>query len=297
MRILDPGLQAHLAGGATTLAWCWRITRNDGSRLGFTDHDRDIVFDGTLFEAASGFSASEMQSEIGLAVANQEVSGALRSDRLNADDLAAGLYDNAGVEIFRVNWETPAQRLLVRSGSIGEVKRGSTAFTAELRGLAHFLQQERGRIYQFGCDADLGDARCGVTLAGAQFTGSGTVAALLDTRTFTVNGLGAYTDGWFTRGLLTWTGGGNAMRAIEVKRHSVDAAGSRIEIWQDPARPAAPGDAFTVSAGCDKQFATCRAKFANGVNFRGCPHMPGNDFVTSYPKAGDGTNTGGSRFL
>ncbi|MDX5493645.1 MAG: phage BR0599 family protein, partial [Alphaproteobacteria bacterium] len=29
----------------------------------------------------------------------------------------------------------------------------------------------------------------------------------------------------------------------------------------------------------DKQFTTCRDRFANAVNFRGFPHMPGNDFV------------------
>ena len=30
-------------------------------RLGFTDHDRDLTFDGTTFEAAAGFTASEMR--------------------------------------------------------------------------------------------------------------------------------------------------------------------------------------------------------------------------------------------
>lgn len=297
MRQLDPNLQAHLNTGVTTLAWCWRITRNDGVRLGFTDHDRDISFDATVFEASSGLTASEMQSEIGLAVPNLEVTGALRSDRLNADDLAAGLYDRAGIEIFRVNWVSPEQRLLMRKGAIGEVKRGTTAFAAEIRGLADYLQQERGRIYQYSCDADLGDARCGVGLATPALTGAGTVAAMLDARTFTTAGLGAYAEGWFGRGLLTWTGGANRGRAIEVKRHFMAASGPVIEIWQDTAAAIVAGDTFSVSAGCDKQFATCRAKFNNGVNFRGCPHIPGNDFILSYPNSGDGTNNGGSRYL
>ena len=33
MKTLAPGLQAHLDTGATTLAWCWKITRADGSVL------------------------------------------------------------------------------------------------------------------------------------------------------------------------------------------------------------------------------------------------------------------------
>ena len=297
MRQLDPAFQAHLDTGLTTLAWCWRITRNDGVRLGFTDHDRDIIFDGTGFEAASGLTATEMHSEVGLAVPNLEVSGALRSDRLNADDLAAGVYDNAAIEIFRVNWAAPGQQLLMRKGTIGEVKRGVTAFAAEVRGLADALQQERGRLYQFSCDADVGDARCTVALATPQFTGSGVVTGLLDARRFTATGLSAYADGWFGRGLVTWTSGANRSRSIEVKRHWLGPGGASIEIWQDMTGAILPGDAFTVSAGCDKQFASCRTKFNNGNNFRGCPHIPGNDFVTSYPNTGDGSNNGGSRFL
>ena len=297
MRQIDPNLQAHLDTGITTLAWCWRITRNDGTKLGFTDHDRDLSFDSTVFEASSGLTATEMQSEVGLAVPNLEVTGALRSDRLNADDLAAGVYDHAGIEIFRVNWQSPDQRLLMRKGTIGEVKRGTTAFAAEVRGLADYLQQERGRIYQFSCDADLGDTRCGVALAAPTLTGTGAVAAMLDARRFNASGLAAYAEGWFGRGLLTWTGGANTGRAIEVKRHVLGPAGFEIETWQDMPAAILVGDTFRVTAGCDKQFVTCRTKFANGVNFRGCPHIPGNDFIVSYPNAGDGTNNGGSRFV
>jgi uncharacterized phage protein (TIGR02218 family) len=36
------------------------------------------------------------------------------------------------------------------------------------------------------------------------------------------------------------------------------------------------------SAGCDKQFATCRDRFGNAANFRGFPHIPGNDYVISH---------------
>ncbi|MBW6496728.1 MAG: DUF2163 domain-containing protein [Burkholderiaceae bacterium] len=46
MKTLSPELQAHLDEGTTTLALCWRISRNDGVALGFTDHDRALVFDG-----------------------------------------------------------------------------------------------------------------------------------------------------------------------------------------------------------------------------------------------------------
>jgi uncharacterized phage protein (TIGR02218 family) len=282
MKTLPAGLQAHLDSGATTLCWCWRLTRRDGAKLGFTDHDRNLVFDGTTFEAAAGFTASEIRDAVGLSVDNLEVESALSSGQLSEDDLAAGLYDDARVEIFRVNWQAPEQRLLMRAGSLGEVSRAGASFRAEVRGLAHYLQQPKGRLFQYSCDADLGDARCGIDLAAASYRGTGTVAAVTSPRSYTATGLDGFADGWFARGLVTFTSGGNADRAIEVKRHTKREGLVTIELWQEPAQPPATGDAFTVTAGCDKQLGTCRAKFANTCNFRGFPHMPGNDFVTSY---------------
>ena len=44
---------------------------------------------------------------------------------------------------------------------------------------------------------------------------------------------------------------------------------------------------------CDQRWETCRDTFANTVNFRGFPHMPGSDFVLAGP-AGHG-NDGGKR--
>jgi uncharacterized phage protein (TIGR02218 family) len=292
MRTIPAGLQAHLDTGATTLAWCWRITRRDGSRLGFTDHDADIVFDGTTFEASSGFDATEVRETVGLSVDNVDVEGALRSDRLSAPDLEAGLYDNADIDIWRVNWADPGERVLIRSGSIGEVKRGPLSFTAEVRGLAHVLQQEQGRTFQYACDALVGDGRCGVNLAQSTYRGTGAILSLVNDRRFTASGLGAFASDWFAQGKLTWTSGANAGLSAEVKMHARVLGVVTVEVWQRMPGPVVAGDAFTITAGCDKQIATCRAKFANAVNFRGFPHMPGNDFVTRVPKLEGRDHTG-----
>jgi uncharacterized phage protein (TIGR02218 family) len=295
MKTLPPGLQAHLDGGATTLCWCWKLMRRDGETQGFTDHDEAVSFDGVTYEAASGFTASEVQSTLGLAVDNLTLAGALSSDALNESDLAAGLYDDAAIEIWRVNWAAPDQRVLMRKGNLGQVRRGKAGFEVEVRGLAHRLNQAVGRAYGYSCDADLGDARCTVNLADPAFGGAGTVASAADNRRFTVSGIESFADQWFSGGKLTWTGGANAGRAMEVKRHGVAGSNVTIELWQAMSEQVAAGDTFAITAGCDKQFATCKAKFANAVNFRGFPYMPGNDAVTSYP-AQDQTMDGGSRY-
>jgi uncharacterized phage protein (TIGR02218 family) len=290
VKILPDGMQAHLESGATTLCWCWKLTRRDGAVQGFTDHDRMLAFDGVTYSAVSGFTASEVQSSLGLAVDNLTLAGALSSATLNESDLAAGLYDNAAIEIWRVNWADASQRLLMRKGVLGDVTRSGNAFQAEIRGLAQALNQPVGRSFGHLCDADLGDARCGLSLSAA----SGTIATAYDARRFTVSGLTA-PSGDFTGGKLAFTSGANAGLAMEVKRHAVSGALVSIELWQAMARGVAAGDGFIVTPGCDKQFATCRDRFANAVNFRGFPYMPGNDAVMALPATGQPLD-GGSRY-
>ena len=121
MKQISPALAAHLASGTTTLAWCWKLTRRDGISLGFTEHDCNLIFDGVTYEAACGFTASALETSSGLNVDNLDVAGALSSLRLNEDDLAAGLYDDAEIEIWRVNWANVEERLLMRKGNLGEI--------------------------------------------------------------------------------------------------------------------------------------------------------------------------------
>lgn len=296
MRTIPPALAAHLARGATTLCHCWKLLRRDGAASGFTDHDRDLAFGGVVFAARSGLEAAEATAELGFAVGGGEVAGALVSAGITEHDLAAGLYDDATVETWLVNWAAPDERLLLDVAAIGEIRRADDAFVAELRGVMHRLDEERGRLYRATCSADLGDARCRVNLAAPAFSGEGAVTASDGALTLSASGLSGFAEGWFTGGKLTWLAGANAGLAAEVKAHRIVEGAAALELWQRAARPIAPGDAFRVAAGCDKRFATCRGKFANIANFRGFPHMPGNDFVLRLPKQGEAGMDGGSLF-
>jgi uncharacterized phage protein (TIGR02218 family) len=293
MRPIPSALQDKLASGVTTLCRCWRIARRDGVVQGFTDHDADVVLDGLTCRAGTGLTGSEATAKLGLAVDGAEIAGALDDETLNEADLAAGRYDAAAIELHLVDWSEPSLHVLLAKGTLGEVRREGQAFAAELRGLADRLSQESGRRYTATCSADLGDARCGVDLTAAAYRGSGAIAALKGVSMFAASGLGAFADGWFTAGRLTFTSGANAGLAVEVKSHR---AGDEtvIELWQAMPEALAAGDAFTVTAGCDKRFATCRERFDNAVNFRGFPHIPGNDFVTGYAVQGAAGNDGKS---
>lgn len=189
MKNITPDLQAHLDEGTTSLVWCWRISRADGVTFGFADHDQTLNFDDTDFEPESGLTASEVRSGSDLSVDAQDAEGVLTSDRITETDILDGRWDNAEVEVWRVNWADTGQRVLMRRGAIGQIRRGRLAFVAEVRSLAHVLGQTVGRTYQATCDAGLGDTRCGVNLENPAFKGSGTVLDLLRDRAFTASGL------------------------------------------------------------------------------------------------------------
>ena len=221
-----------------------------------------------------------------------EISGALNSDTLVEANLAGGHYDGASIEAWLVNWANPAQNFLVDVGVFGEVRRNDHGFTVEIRGLATALDEERGRHYQATCSADLGDARCGVALASAAYSASATVAAA-DGLTLTGTGLAGYADGWFSGGEIVFTSGANAGSRAEVKQHRLVGATASLLLWSGLASPPQSGDAFTVRAGCDKAFATCKTKFNNQLNFRGFPHIPGPDAIFTYAVGADPTFDGG----
>ncbi len=286
MKQLSSALQAHLDSGATTLCWCWRLARADGVVQGFTDHDKPLAFDGVTYEASTGFTASDIKDGVGLSVDNLEVSGALSSAALNEADMAAGRYDDARIQIYRVNWQDVSQRVLMRTGSLGEVRRSGASFTAEVRGLAHYLQQPKGRLFQYTCDADLGDQRCGVTVALPAYRANGVITAVQSARRLIVSGLDGFAHDFFTRGLLQFTSGPAAASSIEIKSHSRIGGVTTLELWASAQGPPTVGDAIVATAGCDKRFATCKAKFANTSNFRGFPSMPGNEFLTKVGRSG-----------
>ncbi len=282
VKSLSPQLQAHLDEGTTTLCWCWRITRADGVVFGFTDHDRTLQFDGAMFEPESGLTASEVRSGSDLSVDAQDAQGVLSSDRITETDILDGRWDAAQVEVWRVNWQDPSQRVLLRRGAIGQIRRGRLAFVAEMRSQAHVLGQTVGRMFQATCDAELGDGRCRVNLDAPAFKGGGAVIDLLRDRAFTASGLGGFAAGWFGFGTVEWTHGANAGRRTEILSHGLTDGIAILTLLEAPVRPIGETDTFVIRAGCDKRLATCSAKFSNVANFRGFPHIPGQDAVLRY---------------
>lgn len=294
MRTLPESLKTSLASGATTLCRCWEVRRSDGVVLGFTDHDRDLDFGGTQFEAEGGLSGSAVESAVGLSVDTHSVEGALRSDLLSAIDIDRGLWDSAEVTLWLVDWQDVASRALLSRGYLGEIRRRGKAFEAEIVGLAERLNRPFGRAYLTRCDRRLGDARCGIDTTDPAWRAAGAVTRVIASARIEVSGLGGFGEGFFSRGGLSWTAGGNAGTSSEVKSQASGSV-TVLDLWLSPAVPIEVGDLFEVVAGCDKRAETCRRKFGNFLNFRGFPHMPGDDWSAGYPQDGGG-HDGGSLY-
>ncbi len=294
MTAIPADLAAHLATGVTTVCRCWSVVRTDGVVFGFTDHDRGLVFDNIAFRPDSGMSAAAIQAGTGLSVDNSEAVGVLSDATLTEADILAGRFDGAAVTAWLVNWAEVAQRVVLFRGELGELRRGSGAFQAELRGLSEALNRPMGRVYQSACSAVLGDAACGFDLDASGYATERAVEVVEDRKRFRFAALDGFADRWFEKGRLEVLSGAAKGLAAVVKNDRLSSEGRMIECWEAIPAEVLPGDMVRIEAGCDKRAGTCRAKFDNFLNFRGFPHIPGEDWLMSYPTS-DSPNDGGSR--
>jgi uncharacterized phage protein (TIGR02218 family) len=283
----------HLATGTTTVCRCWAVLRRDGVKLGFTDHDEDLSFQGIAFRADTGMTARAFVQSTGLAVDNTEGIGALSDDAIREADIQAGRYDGASVTMWLVNWADTSQRSVRFAGSIGEIVRSGDSFRAELRGLTEGLNKPQGFVFQRTCSAVLGDHRCRVDLDRSEYRAEVEIEQVSDAKTFTFATFPTFKGGWFERGMLAVLDGDGAGLSGHIKVDRTTGSGRRIVLWQSIQAELKPGERIHVLAGCDKLFRTCRNKFDNIMNFRGFPSIPGEDWLMAYPN--DRTPNNGGR--
>ena len=285
----------HLKTGATTTCRAWCVTRKDGKQLGFTDHDRDLSFDGVTFKANTGFTAGALQKTSGLSVDNTEVVGALNDSAISELDIAGGRYDGADVVVYLLNWNDVSQRSIRFRGTFGEIRRTQSSFTVELRGLTEALNTTSTRIYQPTCPAMLGDAECRFDLTQPGFSVETVVKATANFGQYFIASQPGLPDQWFNRGQIKVLSGDAIGCKGFVKFDEEVKEGRLLELWVDFDLNLAVGDEIRIEAGCDKYQTTCKEKFDNFLNFRGFPHVPSSDWVTSYPVSTQ-RNDGGSRY-
>lgn len=299
MKTVPTQMQTDLDSGATTHCYCWAITVGGfgGSpTLGFTDHDLDLSFEGISFRAETGLDASAISRTDGLRVDDMDAVGILDSEAITSQDIANGIYDNALVTIWRVDWTDVSNRVILMRGPIGTITRGRIGYRAQLKSLSAYSDVKTGNVYSTKCRHTLGDSICRVSLTG-NFAASGVVASVVSRRIFatTASTVVDKDAGWWTGGLLTWTSGNNNGRRVEVRFQSLSGSTATFELFEPMQADIAANDAFSITTGCEKTIGVCNSKFNNVLNYGGFPRVPQQDFILSYPRRTD-LNDGGSLF-
>lgn len=258
----------------TGASW-WRIFRKDGTALAFTTHDRDLWFDGHLHRAAPGLLPSAIRRTVDLEDDDAEVDGALSHDTITAADIRSGRFDDARIEMGVVDWER-LDSVHLYSGSIAGISQDGGRFSARLASAKAALNVDTVPRTSPSCRARFCGPGC--TLPATRFTVRSS-AASIDHEANRV-GCPVSDPHLYEYGELRWLEGphcGQVMTilAIEDEAFLVDALLSP---------DASAGHQVELREGCDKTIGTCASRFANGTNFQGEPHLPGNDLLARYPQ-------------
>lgn len=303
---VSAALQEHLAGAALTLAWAWILKRKDGRFYAFTTHVEDqfvrtrlldappilgYPVDTVLCLARDGFSATDIAMTDTLSQNNLDMTSVIGPDGITEEDIRAGLWKNAAIEICFYNYRDLSQgtnTLFV--GTLGNITAGDLSVKTEQRGLSQPLEANMDGITSDMCDATLGDRRCGVDLV--PFTRTGTIAGAAGDRLFVDAARNEATD-WWTRGRLTFTSGASNGQTHDIKRSN---AGGLIELVAEVYPGFADGDTYSVTPGCNHLLrcsdassdtgwsytGDCKIKFNNVIRFRGNPKVPGQRAISVY---------------
>jgi uncharacterized phage protein (TIGR02218 family) len=283
MKFLDVNLPRNLFKSVQSLAYCWRLERTDGTILGFTSYDRDLIIDGITYKASSGIAPTAAEVNNKLEVSNISlVSFFLDSDGISEADILLGLYDYAKVQMFLVDYldlpsdltSQPYKHIALLEGTLGQITSTDKGFSVELRSLTQYLIQKKSQLTSPFCRYDFGDDNCTVNLA--SYTDTLTVDAAGDNQTITT--VETLTPDKYKYGYLIFSSGVGAGKKLSISGNSTNS----ITLFEAAPWNIADGDQLEAVAGCDKTREACKS-FSNILNFGGEPDILGVDeYLAGY---------------
>ena len=275
-KYISPAMQAHLNSGATNFVMCWRLTPvSSYSTIGFTEHHQDIIYKGIAYQAKSGLSTSAVKQSDELSPNNIDADFFLNLNDKQAYDFRAGIFDTALCDFFLIDALQPALGIIsLLRGSLSTIQFSRGQAGAQIDSLSARLQQNLLERSSPTCRANLGDNRCRVKLAA--FTVTGIVMKATNNNQVFIDDKRTEATNHFNQGLLTWLSGNNQGLCVDIKRFT---KGGTFLFFEPLFKPISLGDRYQVVRGCDKTVKTCETVFNNVVNFRGEPHLPGNDQI------------------
>jgi uncharacterized phage protein (TIGR02218 family) len=262
-----------IAKRALHLARLWAITRTDSTVLRCTDHNRKLTVNGNEYTPIGSLNVSAVSRRDGLQDVDIQIDGPLASGAITLDDIRAGLYRGATLTESLIDWRMPwLTTIATHTYGIATMQWDAERWQARAIGLTRLLQRPIGRACARDCPWTLGDDNCGVTLA--SYTNSDTVDAATDRRTFTLT-TASDADDYYRYGYVEFNSGANNGLRGEIAGWT--QATKQVVLELPMPYDIAAGDTLDITAGCDRDWSTCKDKFSNGDNHGGFPFMPGTD--------------------
>lgn len=268
----------------TSRAHTWKITRRDGHVFAFVSSDVNYIWGGLTYKACKSLnpSASDSSSSLG-DVGSMELMGLIEDDSITEADIYAGLFDDAFVEVWSVDYSGTDIPRRLSAGRIGNLSHAGARFNAEVLGTgAKLSQTPLTQTYGPGCRWLFGGPECGVDREALKVAGSVTRAKSRAGFKIDLGGLGPESDRQWADGTIRFLSGPNAGLECEIK--SVDFGDeTEISLWSSAGFVPEVGDTFELLPGCRRDKATCKDVYDNYDAFGGFPDLPGTDALLQTP--------------
>ncbi|MDD2839556.1 MAG: DUF2163 domain-containing protein [Rickettsiales bacterium] len=272
MKTIADDLKTNFERNTTNIIKCWKITLKDDMVIGFTTNNENFTYNEIIYNSFSSNDITNIKTNLDIEEDSFEFSNIISSSLISANDILAGKYDNALIEIFLLDIKNQINgKVILLTGTVSDMECKGDIFTAKVKGLKDKINKTIGEVYSPLCRCSFCDTKCGLDKTNLTF--SATITNVLDDVSFITNNetILNQSSGYFDNGIIEFTSGNNDGQKIEIKQY---ANGTFILSLNLPNELMA-GDDFNVITGCNKQFTTCCNKFSNAINFRGEPHLPG----------------------
>lgn len=273
-----------------SLARCVKIVLRDGTELGFTDHDENLIvalesdfYDPVTYRAGHGLIVGDISLAVGLEADNTEASFPI-NELISRASVLSRRFGMADVYLFDVDWtQQVPESMDLMVGYIGEARAEKNMAVFEIRSDADRWNTVIGRIAAPRCTADFGDVLCGATPTAYPSV----VTAALSNMRFCVD-LTGYADDFFRFGTVEFTSGDLAGTwPYEVVAY--DGTAKEVEVLSPMPGFPEVGDAVILHNGCsrvkkatDPLIPTCLTH-NNVLRFRGLDQLPGTDRFIRMP--------------
>lgn len=277
MKVLSTELRQLFNSSVSDVSFFFEFKLKNQTYKRLTSWTKDVIYNDEHYFSANGLIPTAFESRTDATTQDMQLELLIDGNIMKLSEIKNGFYDECEVKIFLASPSMMNERLYMSKGTLGSYKiKDDTSVSFEYKGIFYRLEKSIGDVYKHSCRANLYDSRCKVNKESYKLQDS--VGEIITTKKFTAASIISFPDGYYNFGRLVFETGLNAGVEFSIKSQ----VGNQIDLLLEPANPVSVSDQFTIYAGCDKSFNSCKTKFNNYLNFRGEPFIPGKEALAVY---------------